>query len=207
MLTRRTLIPAAAVAALALSYGAVQAQDAYNRNPVEVRAGTYTLDPAHSKITWSVNHFGFSTYTGQFAGGTGTLTIDPKAPPAAKLDVTVDARQVGTLNKALDDHLKSADFLDVANHPTARFTSTRVVRTGERTADVQGQLTLRGVTKPVTLKATFNQSGVNPVDKVYSLGFDATAKIKRSEFGVSYAVPAVSDEVTLHLEGEFKAKS
>jgi polyisoprenoid-binding protein YceI len=206
VLNRRTLFPAA-IAALVVSVGAVQAQDAFNRSPAQVRAGTYTLDPAHSKITWSVNHFGFSTYTGQFAGGTGVLTIDPKAPAAATLDVTVDTAAVGTLNKALDDHLKSADFLDVANHPTARFRSTSVVPTGERTADVHGQLTLRGVTKPVTLKATFNQSGVNPVDKVYSLGFDATAKIKRSEFGVSYGLPLVSDEVTLHLEGEFKAKS
>lgn len=205
MITRRLLIPA--VVALVASVGAVQAQDALVRDPAQVRAGTYTLDPAHSKITWSVDHFGFSTYTGQFAGGTGTLTIDPKAPAATKLDVTVDTNGVGTLNKALDDHLKSPDFLDTANHPTARFRSTQVVRTGERTADVNGQLTLRGVTKPVTLKATFNQAGTNPVDNTYSLGFDATAKIKRSEFGVSYAVPGVSDQVTLHLEGEFKAKS
>lgn len=204
MLSRKALATGA-TAALLLSYGAVQAQDAFNRNPAEVRAGDYKLDPAHSKITWSVNHLGFSTYVGQFAGGTGALTIDPKAPQAAKLEVTVNTADVGTLNKALDDHLKSADFLDVAKHPTASFRATRVTLTGQRTADIAGDLTLRGVTRPVVIKAVFNQSGVNPVDKTYSLGFDGETTIRRSEFGVAYGLPAVGDEVTLRLEAEFKA--
>lgn len=204
MLSQRLVLSASA-AALLLSVGAVQAQDAVSPRPADVRAGTYALDPAHSKITWSVSHMGFSTYVGQFAGATGTLKIDPKAPRAAQLEVKVDTTAVGTLNKALDDHLKSPDFLDVAKHPTATFRATGVTLTGDRTAEVAGQLTLRGVTRPVTFKATFNQAGVNPVDKVYSLGFDGEAKIRRSEFGVSYGVPGVSDEVTLHLEAEFKA--
>lgn len=201
----RKAFAAATTAALLLSYGAVQAQDAFNRNPTEVRAGAYTLDPAHSKITWSVNHLGFSTYVGQFAGGTGSLTIDPKQPATAKLDVKVNTAEVGTLNKALDDHLKSADFLDVAKFPTATFRATRVALTGARTADVAGDLTLRGVTRPVVIKAVFNQSGVNPVDKTYSLGFDGETTIRRSEFGIAYGLPAVGDEVTLRLEAEFKA--
>lgn len=204
MLSRKA-IAAGGAAALLLSYGAVQAQDAFNRDPTKIQAGTYRLDPAHSKITWSVSHLGFSTYVGQFAGGTGDLTIDPKTPRTAKLNVTVNTADVGTLNKALDDHLKSADFLDVANHPTATFRATGVSLTGPRTADIAGELTLRGVTRPVTIKAVFNQSGVNPLDKTYSLGFDGETKIRRSEFGVSYALPAVGDEVTLRLEAEFKA--
>lgn len=203
MLSRKAL--AAGAGALLLSYGAVQAQDAFNRDPAQIQAGTYELDPAHSKITWSVSHLGFSTYVGQFAGGTGNLTIDPKSPQAAKLDVTVNTAAVGTLNKALDDHLKSADFLDVANHPTATFHATGVRLTGPSTADITGDLTLRGVTRPVVIKAVFNQSGVNPIDKTYSLGFDGEARIRRSEFGVAYGLPAVGDEVTLRLEAEFKA--
>lgn len=193
------------VAALTFAGAAVvQAQDGFSRAPAEVRAGTYTLDPAHSRITWSVSHFGFSTYVGQFPAASGQLTLDPKAPEAAKLDVTVATDKVGTLDPALDTHLKSADFLDAGKHPTATFKATRIRRTGERTAEITGDLTLRGVTKPITLTAEFNQAGINPVDKTYSLGFDAKGKIKRTDFGVSAYAPAVGDEVTLQIEAELK---
>jgi polyisoprenoid-binding protein YceI len=173
--------------------------------PAQAKAGAYTLNSDHSKVTWSVNHLGFSTYIGQFQGVTGALKIDPANLAATDLQVTIDTNLVGTLTPALDTHLKSADFLDTAKFPTATFKSTKVVRTGDRTADVTGNLTLRGVTKPVVIHATFNQAGVNFVDKEYSLGFDGKAVINRSEFGVAAYVPAVSDEVTLRLAAEFKA--
>ena len=191
----RTPLKSAALglaAALLLSAGAVQ-------------AGSYKLDPAHSKITWSVTHFGFSTYVGQFASVNGTLKLDPKAPASDAVDVTVDAGSLGTLNPALDTHLKSKEFLDVATFPTATFKATKVTVTGERTANIDGQLTLHGVTRPVVVQATFNQGGVNPLDKKYSLGFAGSAKIKRSEFGITSYVPAISDDVTLTIEAEFKA--
>ncbi|WP_293473331.1 YceI family protein [Phenylobacterium sp.] len=173
--------------------------------PAQARAGAYTLNSDHSKITWSVNHLGFSTYVGQFHGVTGTLRIDPASLATTELQVTIDTNLVATLTPALDTHLKSADFLDTARFPTATFKSTKVVRTGDRTADVTGDLTLHGVTKPVVIHATFNQAGVNLADKQYSLGFDGKAVIKRSEFGVSGYVPAVGDDVTLQLAAEFKA--
>lgn len=198
---------AGALAALVISAGAVQAQDAFTRKPAEVRAGTYRLDPEHSKITWFVNHLGFSTYAGQFAGASGVLTLDPKAPAASKLEVTVKADDVGTLNAALDKHLKSADFLDTAKFPTATFRATRIVVEGEGEADVHGELTLRGVTKPIVIEAEFNQAGVNPLDKTYTVGFDGEAKLRRSDFGITYGLPAVGDEVTLKIEAEFKAAS
>jgi polyisoprenoid-binding protein YceI len=194
----------AVVAAVSLVGAAVSAQDAFTRAPAEVRAGTYTLDPSHSKITWSVSHFGFSTYVGQFAKVDGQLRLDPRQPEASQLAVTVDANSVGTLDAALDKHLKSADFLDTAKFPTAAFKATRVRRTGERTAEITGDLTLHGVTRPVTLTAEFNQAGVNPIDKTYSLGFDAKGKIKRSDFGMTTYVPAIGDEVTLQIEAELK---
>lgn len=190
-------------AALAAPF-AVMAQDAFVRDPAKIEAGSYRLDPGHSKVTWSVNHFGFSTYMGAFGGVTGDVTLDPKAPAAATLAVTVDANSVGTLNPALDAHLKTADFLDTAKFPTATFKATGVTLTGERTGKIAGELTLRGVTKPVTLDATFNQAGIGPVDKVNTVGFDAKAVIKRSEFGISYALPAIGDEVTLTIEAELK---
>ncbi len=191
-------------AVLVLSPLAVVAQGAFSNDPTEVQVGDYRLDPGHSKITWSVDHFGFSTYVGQFSKVEGTLSIDPKTATEAKLDVTIDANSVGTLNPALDAHLKSADFLDTTKFPTATFKATTIKLTGKRTADITGDLTLRGVTKPVTVAATFNQAGVNPVDKTYSLGFAGKAKIKRTDFGVSAYAPALGDEVTLELEAELK---
>lgn len=201
----RNLYKSAAFAAfLALSAaGAAQAQT--TTVPAAVQAGSYKLDPGHSKITWSVTHFGFSTYIGQFAHVDATLKVDPKAVGASALDVTVDASSLGTLNPALDTHLKSKDFLDVATFPTATFKATKVAQTGEKTADITGDLTLHGVTKPVVVHATFNQAGVNPIDKKYEIGFAGTAEIVRSDFGIKAYVPAISDQVTLTIEAEFKA--
>ena len=183
---------------------AAQAQEA-SRVPGNVRAGTYVTDPGHTKITWSLTHFGFSTYVGQFSKVAATLKLDPKAPQSADLQVTIDTASVGTLNPALDTHLKAPDFLDVAKFPQASFKSTAVKVTGERTADVTGDLTLHGVTKPVTLQVTFIQGGQNPLDKKYSLGFQARTVIKRSEFGVKAYSPAVGEEVTLQIDTELKA--
>jgi polyisoprenoid-binding protein YceI len=203
----RNLFKSAALgfaATLVLSAGAVQAQP-ISTSPAAVLAGSYKLDPGHSKITWSVTHFGFSTYIGQFASVNGTLKLDPKAPANDAVDVTVDTGSLGTLNPALDTQLKSKGFLDVAAFPTATFKATKVTVTGERTANIDGQLTLHGVTKPVVVQAVFNQGGANPLDKKYSLGFAGSAKIKRSEFGITAYVPAISDDVTLTIEAEFKA--
>jgi polyisoprenoid-binding protein YceI len=201
----RNLYKSAAFAAvLALSAaGAAQAQT--TTVPAAVQAGTYKLDSSHGKITWSVTHFGFSTYIGQFSHVDAALKLDPKALGATALDVTVDANSLGTLNPALDTHLKSKEFLDVAAFPTATFKATRVTQTGEKTADIAGDLTLHGITKPVVVHAVFNQAGVNPLDKKYSLGFAGTAEIVRSDFGIKAYVPAVGDKVTLTIEAEFKA--
>jgi polyisoprenoid-binding protein YceI len=190
-------------AALLISAGVAQAQ--MTTSPAAIQAGTYKLDPAHGKITWSVTHFGFSTYVGQFSHVDATLKLDPKAPAATTLDVAVDANSLGTLNPALDTHLKSKEFLDVATFPTATFKATKVTQTGPKTADIAGDLTLHGVTRPVVVHAAFNQAGVNPLDKKYELGFAGTAEIVRSEFGIKSYVPAVSDKVTLTIEAEFKA--
>ena len=194
----------AAVAALALTPLAVVAQSPFTQDPVQVQAGAYELDAAHGKVTWAVDHFGFSTYVGQFTGTAATLTLDPKNPGASKLDVTVQTDSVGTLNPALDTHLKSADFLDVAKFPTASFKAASIKLTGKATADVAGELTLHGVTRPIVLQATFNQAGVNPVSKVYTVGFDGEATIKRTDFGITTYAPAIGDEVKLTIEAEFK---
>jgi polyisoprenoid-binding protein YceI len=199
------ILAAAAITATALGAYAVQAQaPAQPAAAAEVRSGDYVLDASHGKVTWSIDHLGFSTYVGQFTGVDARLKLDGSNPAASVLQASVKADSVGTLNKALDDHLKSPDFLDAAKFPTASFRSTGVRLTGPRTADIAGELTLHGVTKPVTIQATFNKAGVNPVDQKYSVGFDGRAVIRRSDFGIETYLPVLGDEVTLNIEAEFK---
>ncbi|MBD8906727.1 YceI family protein [Methylorubrum zatmanii] len=183
---------------------AQEAAPAFTKDPGQVKAGRYRLDPAHGKITWSISHLGFSTYYGQFTDVSGELVLDPKEPGKSTLSVTIGTGSVNGLNDTLNAHLKQPDFLDVEKFPQATFVSTSVDPTGPTTARVNGTLTLRGVSKPVSFDATFNQAGVNPVDKAYSVGFDGWVVIKRSEFGVNAFLPLLGDEVALRLEGEFK---
>ncbi|MFN6935273.1 MAG: YceI family protein [Tsuneonella sp.] len=196
----------AALGVAVLSGAAIAQSDALTREPVQVRSGSYVLDRAHGKITWSVDHMGFSTYIGQFTDVAATLNLDVRSPATSKLIATIDTTSVGTLNEQLDSHLKTADFFDTARFPEAQFTATAIKLIDRDSAEIIGNLTLRGVTRPVTIAADFNQAGVNPVDKQYTLGFDGEATIKRSDFGINYGLPVLGDEVTLNIEAEFKLK-
>lgn len=209
----------AAAAALALAAGmtaqtpAVTAQGAPQvpgaKDPARVTAGTYAADPNHSLIGWEVNHFGFNDYYGIFGDVAGTLVIDPANPNAAKVDVTIPVANVTTASKALTDHLLRAgkdggkpDFFGPAPAP-ARFVSTSVAADGMK-ATITGDLTLNGVTRPVTFEAEFTGSGNNPYSKKATIGFEAETSIKRSDFGVNYAIPFVSDEVELDISVAFE---
>lgn len=193
-----------AVAFSLVAGGAVVAQAALTTNPAQVTAGAYDLDSGHGKITWSVDHLGFSTYTGQFVNVEAQLTLDVANPSASSLTATVPLTDVAPNDDALKAHLQTADFFDTANHPTATFVSRSVTVDSDdaNEATVVGDLTLRGVTKPVTIEVEFNQAGP-AMGGVYKAGFDGEATIRRSDFGINYALPAVSDEVKLHIEGEF----
>ena len=203
-MTRRFAFVAAALALTGVSAAAIAQVDGFVRNPAQVQSGTYVLDPSHGKITWSVDHMGFSTYVGQFTNVAATLNLDVRNPAASKLQAEVKTDSVSSLNSALDSHLKTADFLDTAKFPTAGFQATRIRLIDADSAEITGNLTLRGVTKPIVIVADFNQAGTNPVDKKYSVGFDGYARIKRSDFGVNYGLPVLGDDVTLHFEAEFK---
>lgn len=198
------LAAAAALTLGALSVQTVDAQSALTRNPAEVRAGSYVLDSSHGKITWGVDHLGFSTYYGQFVNVTAELTLDPAHPSAATLTASIPLADVASNSDGLDRHLQTADFFDTANHPVATFRSTRIEidRDDPTEADVWGELTLRGVTRPVKMEVEFNQAGPS-MGGVYKIGFDGEAKIRRSDFGINFALPALGDEVELHIEGEF----
>ncbi|MFA4892994.1 YceI family protein [Brevundimonas sp.] len=204
-MTNLARIALGGVAALALlTSGAVVARTQATQVPAEVRAGAYALDSAHGKITWSVNHLGFSTYYGQFVNVQATLNLDPANPSASSLTATIPLTDVDPNSDGLKAHLQTADFFDTANHPVATFVSRSVTVDSDdaNEAVVVGDLTLRGVTRPVTMEVEFNQAGPS-MGNTYKTGFDGEATIKRSEFGINYALPAVSDEVKLHIEGEF----
>ena len=171
-----------------------------------VTAGTYPVDTAHTQVTWQVNHMGISMLQGQFGASAGSLTVDPKRPAATKVDVTFQVDQLSTTAAPFANHLKSKDFFDVANNPTARFVSTRVTPAGASRAKVDGNLTIKGVTKPVTLDVTFVGAGNNPMNKKLNIGFRATGAINRSDFGLGMAVPVVSDRVELTINAAFAAQ-
>lgn len=165
-------------------------------------ADTYTFDPAHTTVIWKAEHLGFSHPHGLFSNVEGTLTLDEATPANSKVDVTIKTDNIATGIAKFDDHLKSKDFFNVKEFPAATFKSTKVEKTGDNTAKVTGDLTLLGVTKPVTLDVTLNKKGEHPMSKKPTVGFTATGTIKRSEFGLSYGVPNVGDDVPIMIEAE-----
>ena len=166
-------------------------------------ADTYQLDPTHTNILFHANHFGFSNPSGHFGITTGTLAVDEKDPSKDVLDVTIDVKSLLTGVPKLDEHLKSKDFLDADKFPTMTFKSTKVEASGQ-TAKVTGELTLHGVTKPVTLDVKLNKQGEHPMLKKAALGFSASGMLKRSDFGISAYVPNVSDEIKIDIETEME---
>ena len=197
------LLTSALAAASIIASAPLFAQQA-DPNPASVAAGAYVLDSSHTLVRFTVDHFGISEFFGTFPGAHGTLSMDPADIASAKLDVSVPVGGVSTTNKVLDEELVSADWFDAAKYPEMRFVSIKVVRTGERTADVTGNLTMHGVTRPVTLKAAFKAGAVNPMNKTYTIGFTATGTIKRTDFGVSKYAPLVSDETVIAITAAFE---
>ena len=171
--------------------------------PASVAAGTYALEPYHTQVTFSVSHMGISPFAGTFSGGSGMLTVDPAKPDTASVMVTIPTKSVQTTSGKLTEELNSADWLDTAKYPDAVFKSTSVHAMGGG-AEIQGMLTLHGVTKPVTLRARFFGAGTNPMSKKASVGFLGRIAINRSDFGVTKYVPLVSDETVLVINAAFE---
>jgi polyisoprenoid-binding protein YceI len=189
-------------ATLALAAGLGLAVSAHAQDA----SGVYSVDPNHTEIIFGVSHLGFSTYYGIFPGATGSLTLDAAKPAASKLEVSVPVAQVMTPSDKLNGELRSAQWLDAAKYPTMTFRSTSITSTGPDTADVAGDLTLHGVTKPVVLKAKLNKAAPNAMMKNFSAGFQVSGQIKRSDFGVSAYVPMVGDNVDLTITAAFARK-
>ena len=174
--------------------------------PALAAGENYTLDPNHTNVVWSANHFGFSNVYGKFAKVEGKLTLDEAKPEASKLSVVVTPASIITGIDKFDAHLKSDAFFDVEKFATATFESTKVVVTEPgKKAIVTGNLTLHGVTKPIALDVTLNKIGEQPMTKKKTAGFSATTTIKRSDFGMTFALPGVSDDVKIIIESEASA--
>ncbi len=173
-------------------------------DPARVHAGSYKIDPNHTQVTFGVSHMGFSEYRGRFSGADGTLQIDPKHVASAKLDVSVPVSSVSTTSDKLDGELRSADWLNAGQFPQMRFRSVKVTPTGAGRARIDGELTLHGQTRPVTLQARFMGAGTDPLAKVYTVGFEASGTLNRSAFGVKTYLPLIGDEISLTIAGAFQ---
>lgn len=169
---------------------------------VQAEPVNYVFDKPHTSIEFYINHLGFSNFQGEFQEFDGTLVFDEAKPENSSVDVTIDVNSIDTDVEALDTHLKSADFFDVAKFPAMTFKSKSIKVTGENTGEITGDFTLMGVTKEVTLATTLNKSAPHPFTKKQYVGFSATGMIKRSEFGMTTYVPAVGDEVQIRIETE-----
>jgi polyisoprenoid-binding protein YceI len=161
-------------------------------------AATYTLEPNYTQGVLRWDHLGFSYPAAQFAQATGTLEFDESEPTMSSIKVTIPIASLNTGVPDLDERLKSEDFFEVARFPTATFVSTRVEKgMGMNHFKVTGNLTIRKVTKPVTLEVNLLKIGRNARTEVATIGFDAKGTLKRSDFGLGAFVPQVSDEIHL----------
>lgn len=162
---------------------------------------TYTIDSSHTFPRFSYSHFGYSKQLSRFDKTTGTIVIDREAKTGS-VDVTIDTKSVDTGYPLFNEHIQGEDFLDTAKYPTATFKSTKVHFKGSKPVSVDGELTLKGVTKPVTLKIDSFLQMPHPMVKKDGLGANATAKIKRSDFNMGKYAPHVGDDVTLDIAVE-----
>lgn len=178
-------------------------------SPSLAETADYELDPEHTTVAFLVPHIGFANVLGQFREVEGSFRFDEAAGALSDIDIVVETDSVTTLHEDRDRHLRSADFLDSDRFPRMRFTAARARRTGERTFDIEGELELRGVTRPLTLHATWNKSADYPIgDRAYVTGASLRGAVKRSDYGMTYALENgwVGDEVEIVIELEARRR-
>ncbi len=164
-------------------------------------AETYVIDTNHTKPRFEYSHFGYSIQLSRFDTTSGTITLDRAAKTGA-VDVVIDAKSVDTGYPLFNGHLQEEDFFDTAKHPTIAFKSNKLKFDGDKVVSVDGELTVKGITKPVTLTVISFLCMPHPIVKKDACGATATAQIKRSDFNMAKYVPNVSDEVTLTIPVE-----
>lgn len=192
---RRMLSTTAALAALALAQPALATE-------------TYVFDQAHTNIQFHWDHFGFSTTSAEFEEFSGELQFDPENTANSSVDVTIDLDSVDSGFETFNGHLtEKGEWFDTDRHPEATFTSTDIKELGQNRLRVTGDLTLKGITREVTLETTINKIGQHPVSEAKTIGFDATTTVSRSAFDMGQYAPSVGDEVTITVSSEMQRKS
>ena len=179
---------------LSLCLGLALGVNAYGANCV--------LEPVHTQILFFCDHLGFSKSQGEFLKFNGHFSFDPENPSTAKAEVSIDAASIDMDHAKWNDHMRNSDFLDVEKYPTIEFKSVHVEAQSDKQALVHGELTMLGQTHPVILKVSHNKSGVHPFSGNYIAGFSASTTIKRSQYGMTYGLPALGDEIEIRLEIE-----
>lgn len=162
---------------------------------------TYAIDDTHTFPRFSYNHMGLSTQLSTFHKSSGQVVLD-LAAKTGEVTIEIDTRSVATGNDEFNQHIQGEDFLNTAEFPTATFKSSKINFEGDKPVSVEGDLTIKGITKPVTFEVTHFVSMVHPMLKKEAIGVDASTVIKRSEFGAGKFVPAVGDDVTLTIAFE-----
>ncbi|MDJ0949482.1 MAG: YceI family protein [Alphaproteobacteria bacterium] len=168
-------------------------------------ADTFKVDPDHTNIIFSVNHLGYSDMFGQFNKFEGEFVFDDQDVSKSKVSIVVDTASVDTDHQKRDDHLRSPDFFNASEFPEMTFTSKSIEKTGDNTGKINGELTMLGVTRPISLDVTFNKKAPHPLPQyngVLVAGFSARGSVKRSDFGMKYGVPNLGDEITFFIEVE-----
>ncbi|RWI17726.1 MAG: polyisoprenoid-binding protein [Mesorhizobium sp.] len=175
--------------------------------PATAQPITFDIDPVHSGIVFFINHLGFSNVIGVAKEFSGEFTFDKDAPEASKLQAKVKVSSISTNNAQRDSDIQGADWFNATEFPEITFVGTKFTKSSDKQGTITGDLTIAGVTKPVTLDVTFNGQGKNPWDGSLEAGFSATAKLKRSDFGMTANLPLIGDEVTLRIETEGRGRS
>lgn len=173
----------------------------------DMPSGDYGVDKSHGYITFSYSHFGYSNPQVGFTSFDLTMNLDSADVEKSSVAVVIDATSLDSRVPEFNGHLNGPNFFDTANHPTITFDSVSMKSTGENTYDVVGDLTIKGITKSVTLAATINKAANHPRRNTPIVGVDATTTVSRSEFDMARAVPSVSDEVTISISVEMPQKT
>lgn len=196
----------AVVASLAFLALAGPAAAQSSTDPRQAPTGNYSLDPRHTQILFSIPHLGITDYYGRFDKFTGSLNFNAGAPEKSSTSITIDMTSVDVPSRELINELMGPNTFNATGFPTATFKSTSVVRTGPSTGTITGELTLHGVTRPVTLEVIFGGLTNDPFSGASDIGFHATATIKRTDFGITGMVweQLVGDDVKLIIEAMFQ---
>lgn len=199
----------AAIVGLALLAGPALADDDVSMDASQAPSGTYRLETAHSQVLFSIRHIGLTDYYGRFDKMSGTLNFNAGEPEHSAVSVTIDTGSVDTPSARLNDTLKSADVFDTEKFEDATFKSTAMTRSDASHGTITGDLTIRGVTKTVTLNVTFLGTEKNPLDDSRVLGFHGETTIKRSDFGMTGMIwePLVGDDIEIIIEALFQRES